>query len=89
MPLAIGRKNAVHALVGGNLGVHVSQGDSVRFLVAGVGHAAAAEHVVEHDQAARAHQPQGGFVVGIVASLVGIDKDEAEAVQPAFPFELR
>src|SRR5918995_4852708 len=64
------------ALIGGDLVVQLR--DLPRALVLRVEHAAAPERVVDRDQTALGEPRQYGFVVRVVAFLVGVDEDEIE-----------
>jgi hypothetical protein len=44
----------------------------------GIDDLAAAQHVIEEDESARAHMREEQLVVGVVTFLVGIDENEIE-----------
>ena len=72
------QENAIHALVDRDHGVEGAQRDGVGIADAGIGDPAPPQGVVEHDQPARANEPERALVVVGVAGLIGVDEDEIE-----------
>ena len=58
--------------------------DNARVFFGWIEHPAVAQHIVEHDQPALAHQLHTTVVIVIVARFVGIDKTEIEGALQCF-----
>src|ERR1700759_2767007 len=62
--------------IGVKLLVEFAQGGGVFVSLVGIGDAAGPQNIVDHDDAAGAHQFERAFIVAFVIHLVGVDERE-------------
>ena len=80
-PVADREDRGIDAGVGAGLLVQRADGSGRRVVGGGgIGELAAAEDVVEDDQAAGAEELERRLVIGVVGLLVGVDEGEVEGV---------
>jgi hypothetical protein len=72
----------IDPVIGRNLSVELTHGDSSRIANLGFSDLSALKRVVEDDETARSDEPQRALVVAVVFGLVGVDKHEVEWLAP-------